>query len=926
MIASEELLKDIIYFHVHPFLPIFSDCHSKISVCIKANAKHVKSAQNVNEKMPDSFKWNKYSSQRFRKALEDIDMQNKIKSFIERKFEYDEPGVENACSLFESFVLQAAGRSLNMRSSTKIKKKSKKGYDEDLYAKRRILNTKANLMFKQPFDVSLRNSYFKHYREYRKLLKFKRKNYTKSVFSKLDDLETNDPKTYWNLVNSLKAEQENSDGPELAIDTNTWYDHFRNLNTVKSKFDERLNELNQILKTNKQNKTFTLMDSVIKDKEIQSSISKLKNNKSSGLDSIRNEMIKSGANILLPCLNKLFNLIFSSGCYPSSWAKGYISPIFKTGDNSDPDNYRGITITSNIGKLFNMILNSRLDNFLEDNKIIDNVQIGFTKNARTSDHMFVMKSLIDQCINANGGKLYSCFVDFRKAFDSVIHPGLLVKLKELDINGKFYDILSSLYTKSSVCVKLGDNRTAMFECNVGVRQGDVLSPNLFKIFINDLPVYLSKTPDPVFVNGIPLHCLMYADDIVLLSTSASGLQEKLNKLNDFCQDWCLEVNVIKTKVLIFNKLGRLLDSKFYFKETCLENVRHYRYLGVHFSASGIFNFAQDDIFKKSMKASFKLTKLITTGEPSINTSLHLYDHLVKPIVLYGSEIWGTFKTNIAACKKSSCFAFEEIYRNNIADKSQIKYLKYILGVNKHSSNLAVMSETGRFPMYFSIVLSIVKYLHRLENTSNLLLKEAYCLSKALHNKGIQTWYTSAIYILQLLKIDITSCRNFSVNQLVCMVKKKLMRGFKTFWNKQRSDYDGKLDTYFTFKQEFKTEPYLKLEKFHLRKAICKLRISAYSLMIEAGRYTKSKRLSRSERLCKHCNLNCIENEFHFITQCSFYDSERTDLYNQIQFKNNNFISLCDNDKAIWLLLQEDEDILFAFGTYIHNCFEKRNKK
>ena len=222
--------------------------------------------------------------------------------------------------------------------------------------------------------------------------------------------------------------------------------------------------------------------------------------------------------------------------------------------------------------------------------------------------------------------------------------------------------------------------------------------------------------------------------------------------------------------------------------------------------------------------------------------------------------------------------------------------------------------------------NIVKYLHRLENTSNLLLKEAYCLSKALHNKGIQTWYTSAIYILQLLKIDITSCRNFSVNQLVCMVKKKLMRGFKTFWNKQRSNYDRKLDTYFTFKQEFKTEPYLKLEKFHLRKAICKLRISAHSLMIEAGRYTKSKRLSCSERLCKHCNLNCIENEFHFITQCSFYDSERTDLYNQIQFKNNNFISLCDNDKAIWLLLQEDEDILFAFGTYIHNCFEKRNKK
>ena len=91
-----------------------------------------------------------------------------------------------------------------------------------------------------------------------------------------------------------------------------------------------------------------------------------------------------------------------------------------------------------------MILTSRLDMFLEDNQLIDNVQIGFTKNARTSDHMFIMKSLIDKSININGGKLYSCYVDFRKTFDSAIHPGLQVKLKELNINGKFYEVLCSL--------------------------------------------------------------------------------------------------------------------------------------------------------------------------------------------------------------------------------------------------------------------------------------------------------------------------------------------------------------------------------------------------------------------------------------------------------------------------------------------------
>ena len=92
---------------------------------------------------------------------------------------------------------------------------------------------------------------------------------------------------------------------------------------------------------------------------------------------------------------------------------------------------------------------------------------------------------------------------------------------------------------------------------------------------------------------------------------------------------------------------------------------------MYFSASGAFNFAQDDMFRKSIKASFILTKLTTTGEPSMKTSLHLYDHLLKPIVLYGPDICGTFKTNSAACKKNSSFIFEEIYKINIADKSQI---------------------------------------------------------------------------------------------------------------------------------------------------------------------------------------------------------------------------------------------------------------
>ena len=716
VISSEELLKDVIYFHVHEFKPLFSDCHCKISFSIKASFQQNTYLRN-NEKMPKQFKWNKYSAEKFKRALNNQDIVFKIKSFLSTEFDLNDNGIDSACSKFEDIIISVANQSLSkIQINSTRQNKNKKWYDEELYIKRRDLNRKATNMFKNPFNKSLRDSYFKCYRKYRKLVKYKKKSFNKLVISQLDDLETKDPKAYWKLVNSLK-EDSHSNSPEKSIDTDTWHDYFENLNSVNEKYTERTKVLDGKLR-NFETATFNLLDCTIKEKEIRDSSSKLHNNKATGFDTIKNEMLKHGLSDFLPCLRKLFNLILSSGNYPLSWATGYISPIFKTLDSSKPENYRGITITFNVGKLFNLILNSRLDKFLEDNELIDKSQIGFTKKARTQDHMFVLKTLIDKYTNKAGGKLFACFVDFKKAFDSVIHPGLKIKLKEMNISGKFYDVINSMYSKTKLCVRIGENRSNFFKSDIGVRQGDVLSPNLFKFFINDLPSSLSECLDPVNVNGNTLQCLMYADDIVLLSTSSEGLQQRLNILNEFCKEWCLDLNVSKTKILIFNKAGKLIKDTLYYSDECLECVQHYRYLGVYFSASGMFNYGQNDIFNKARKATFKVTKLITSAEPSVRTSLHLYDHLIKPILLYGSEIWGVFKTNSKACKKDESFLFPSIYKTSFADKSHVSFLKYTLGVNKYSSNLAALSETGRLPMYFSVIISIVKYLHRLENSSD----------------------------------------------------------------------------------------------------------------------------------------------------------------------------------------------------------------
>ena len=116
--------------------------------------------------------------------------------------------------------------------------------------------------------------------------------------------------------------------------------------------------------------------------------------------------------------------------------------------------------------------------------------------------MFVLKFLIDKYTDKAGDKTFACFVDFKKAVDSVIHPGMKIKLKEMNISGKLYDIINSMYSKTKLCVRLGDSHTKHFKSDIGVRQGDVLSPNLFKIFINDPPSYLSECLGPIKIMEI----------------------------------------------------------------------------------------------------------------------------------------------------------------------------------------------------------------------------------------------------------------------------------------------------------------------------------------------------------------------------------------------------------------------------------------
>ena len=449
---------------------------------------------------------------------------------------------------------------------------------------------------------------------------------------------------------------------------------------------------------------------------------------------------------------------------------------------------------------------------------------------------------------------------------------------------------------------------------MGVKQGDNLSPNLFKIFINDLPDYFSNSSDPIIVNNQPVHCLLYADDVILLSTSLLGLQTKLDRLKTYCNDWCLNININKTKVLIFNKAGRHINQKLSFDGREIECVSYYKYLGIHFCASGSFSIAQRELYNKALKSYYKLRKDFLAFGPNIKNSLHVFDHTVKPILLYGSEIWGYFNSHKARFKKDD-LPIDQIHLNLLCEKLHIKFSKFVLGVNKKATNFAVLSELGRFPIHFDIIKSMMRFWYRLENLGNAfpLLQDAYTESKKLHESKIPSWYGSVMFLQKKMPLLKELC-NVSKHKFKFTYKKIIFKYYEENWKRQLDRQEGKLCSYSKIKTSFGLENYLMLMKsFEQRRNFTRFRISSHRLQIERGRYQGAP---RQNRLCLRCTSSDVDDEKHFLFSCTTAPLERASVQDLINKTCPNFASLNQDQKLFWLLNNENVEILISISNLI----------
>ena len=287
------------------------------------------------------------------------------------------------------------------------------------------------------------------------------------------------------------------------------YIYFKNINRSNEEESENTHLENDTINEQHSQNINNYVNLPFTDNEIIKAVKNLKNNKSSGTDSILNEHIKATINIMASVYTKLFNIIFDSGLVPESWTLGDIIPIYKNkGSITDPVNYRPITLLSCLGKLFTSILNTRITKYVEESNIIDHCQAGFREGFSTLDNLFILQNLID-ISKSQKTKFYCAFIDFKQAFDKVWRNGLWEKLLKTKINGKCLRIIKNMYNNIKSRVSTREGASAFFPCETGVRQGENLSPLLFSIYLNDLSTYLE------IHNAPAVECETYAENIYI---------------------------------------------------------------------------------------------------------------------------------------------------------------------------------------------------------------------------------------------------------------------------------------------------------------------------------------------------------------------------------------------------------------------------
>lgn len=475
--------------------------------------------------------------------------------------------------------------------------------------------------------------------------------------------------------------------------------------------------------------------------EILDISSYLKNKKSSGIDTISNFIIRKLSTKAFEYLVIIFNNCISNGYFPDSWKTSKIIPIKKKANSNEISNLRPISLLSNLGKLFEMIVRTKMDKGITL-PYIPNSQFGFQKGHSTVDAM--TKFTNDIVLNLRAKKCtVAVFLDVEKAFDHASHYGILTKMIRIGFSPPIIKLFKSFFTNRQFGVLFKNQLSEFSNVNCGVPQGSVLAPHLYNIFMSDFPHNSEHS------SGI-----LYADDSLLYSHNESPacalvqVSQYLHEVKNFYDKWGIKINTSKCEAIcIRNASGKCKrfvvpeskSLKLFLNGIEIPFKEKVKYLGVEFNKLFKFNVHARKVRNKAQGIFASFQKILGYKSLPVNTKLLLYKTCIRPVILYGFPVW--FSISPIVMKELEIFErkilrlcigknFKRInrrYSNNfIYLNSKLKRLSsYVcdllekfnlrLGLHENSHMIDAMNSQANIGWYNAQYLSPLGYINEPES-------------------------------------------------------------------------------------------------------------------------------------------------------------------------------------------------------------------